>query len=157
MDLGAAETWRWIWLALAVALLVGELSTATFFILPFAVGAAVASVASFAGLGVAWSWLAFVGVSAAASALLIPYGRRLDARSPSEGIGAHRCIGKEALVLTDIPGPAGSTGLVRVEREEWRAESLLGVPIGAGSTVVVRRIDGTRLVVVALSEPELEA
>lgn len=156
MDLGSAETWRWIWLALAVAFTVAELSTVTFFILPFAIGAALAAASAFAGLGLAGSWLVFVAVSGAASALLIPYGRRLDRTSPPAAIGAHRCIGKDALVLADIPGPPGTTGLVRVEREEWRAESMLGLPIPAGSTVVVRRIDGTRLIVVAVSDPTLD-
>jgi membrane protein implicated in regulation of membrane protease activity len=39
------------------------------------------------------------------------------------------------------------TGVIRLEREQWRAESADGKPIEAGTVVQVLRIDGTRAVV----------
>ncbi len=125
----------------------------TFFLLPFGVGSLIAALAAFLGLPVAVDWLLFVLGSGAASAVLWPLGRRLDRRSPQSAIGATRWVGRQAVVIRDIPSGPGTTGLVRLDREEWRAESLLGVSIREGSTVLVNRVDGTRLVVVPLEEP----
>jgi membrane protein implicated in regulation of membrane protease activity len=156
---GSPETWRWIWLATAVLFAVGEIAVAgTFFLAPFAVGAAVAAAAAFAGAAIGVEWLLFVAVSAGAAAVLIPFGRRLDQRTGHQAIGSNRWVGRQAVVLREIPAGHGEAGLVRLEREEWRAESLLGTRIRAGSTVLVSRVDGTRLVVVSIEEaPELEA
>lgn len=154
MDWNSPDTWRWIWVVAAAAFALGEIATAgSFFSLPFAVGALVAAVASFAGASVTVSWLAFLVVSAGAFAVLWPLGRRLDRRAPQTKVGAGRWAGREALVLSDIPGGPGGTGLIRLEREHWRAESGTGVAIPAGSTVLVTRIDGTRLVVLPLQDP----
>lgn len=154
MDFSSPDTWRWIWLLAAVAFAVGEIAVAgTFFLAPFAAGAAVAAAAAFAGLGLGAEWLAFVVVSGVAAAVLVPLGRRLDRRTAQPAIGAHRWAGRQAVVLRDIPGGHGATGLVRLDREEWRAESLLGSPIPAGATVLVSRVEGARLVVVPIEDP----
>jgi membrane protein implicated in regulation of membrane protease activity len=156
MNLDSPETWRWIWMVTAAVLVVGEMVTpAAFFFLPFAVGAFVAALTAFAGASVGLEWLAFVGVSGAAFAGLWPLGRRLDRQSGGvlSGVGANRLLGKQAVVLEDIPDMPHDTGLVRVERERWKAESLTGDPIPAGSTVLVSRVDGTRLIVTLLQEP----
>lgn len=153
MDFSSPDMWRWIFLVLAVAFTVGEIAMAgTFFLLPFAAGALVAALAGFAGASVGIEWLAFVAVSAVASSVLWPLRRRLDSRNPRAEIGANRWAGRQAYVLRDIPGFGGETGLVRLDREEWRAESMLGIPIAAGSTVLVSRVDGTRLIVLPLDE-----
>ena len=152
--LDSPETWRWIWLFAALVFTIGEIFVAgTFFFMPFAVGAVAAAIAAFAGASVALEWLAFVGASAVSFAVLVPLGRRLDRRSSGQqGVGAQRWVGRQAYVLQDIPS-TGGTGLIRLEREEWRAESLTGAPIRAGSTVLVSRVDGTRLVVLPIDEP----
>lgn len=140
------EVWRWVWLAAAVGFTVGEAASAgTFFVLPFGVGAAVAAVLAFVGAGLGLEWLAFVAVSAACVAGLRPLARRLDVDIPALGVGAKRWQGETALVLRDIPRGASETGLVRVGREEWRAESVDGSPIAAGTPVRVVDVVGTRL------------
>ena len=154
MDVSSPETWRWIFLVSAVVFTVGEIAVAgTFFLLPFAAGSLVAALAAFAGSPVALAWFLFVVVSGLASAVMWPLGRRLDRRTPHHAIGASRWVGRQAVVTRDIPAEPGGTGVVRLDREEWRAESLMGVPIRSGSTVLVSRVDGTRLVVVPLEEP----
>ncbi len=154
MDFSSPDTWRWIFLVIAVLFTVGEIAMAgTFFLLPFAAGALTAAVAAFLGVSVGIDWLLFVTVSAVASSVLWPLRRTLDSRNPRSEIGANRWVGRQAYVLRDIPGVGGETGLVRLDREEWRAESLLGIPIRTGSTVLVSRVDGTRLVVLPLEEP----
>lgn len=155
MDLSSPDTWRWIWLAAAVGFAVGEIAVAgSFFLLPFAAGGLAGAAVSFLGGPVGVGWLAFVVVSAACSAWLWPLGRRLDRNAPHAPIGATRWVGRQGFVLQDIPGEPGGTGLIRLDREEWRAESLVGHPIRAGSTVLVSRVDGTRLVVIPVSEPD---
>ena len=154
MDFGSPDTWRWIWLAAAVTFAVGEIAVAgSFFLLPFAGGAVVAAIVALLGGSVGLSWLFFVLVSAACAAVLRPLAHRLDRNSPQLSSGANRWVGRQATVLQDIPGGTGDTGLIRLDREEWRAESEYGVPIKAGSTVLVKRVDGTRLVVLLLEEP----
>jgi membrane protein implicated in regulation of membrane protease activity len=147
------ETWRWIWVGAVVVFTIGEIGVAgSLFFLPFAIGAAVAAVVAFAGGAIPLEWLAFVGVSGISMALLWPVGRRIDRNAPTHKVGANRWVGKEAVVVSTIPAGAGSTGMVRVDREEWRAESLTSAAIASGSTVLVSRVDGTRLVVLPLEE-----
>ena len=154
MDLNSPDTWRWIWVAAAVVFAVGEIAVAgSFFLLPFAAGALVAAGVSLAGGSVGFGWVCFVAVSAACSAVMWPLGRRLDRNAPRHAIGANRWVGRQGYVLQEIPGGPGATGLIRLDREEWRAESLMGSRIRAGSTVLVSRVDGTRLVVVPVEEP----
>jgi membrane protein implicated in regulation of membrane protease activity len=142
------ETWRWIWLVAAVVFAIGEMAQAgTFFLAPFAVGAAVAAVLAFADIGITAEWAAFVGVSVATFASLRPLARRLDSGEPSDGIGSKRLIGQAATVLEPIPAGQHELGLVRVHREEWRAETVDGSPAPAGAVVQVVEQRGTRLVV----------
>lgn len=127
-------------------------AAATFFFLPFAVGALVASALCFLGVDVAIAWVVFLIVSIIAFAGFWRLGRKFDQTDvEQEGVGATRWVGQEARVVEDIK--ANGIGSVRLEREEWRAESLTGVPIRKGSTVVITRIAGTRLVVVPVDEP----
>jgi membrane protein implicated in regulation of membrane protease activity len=141
-------TWRWIWLVAAVLFTVGEVASAgSTFLLPFGIGAAVASVLAFLGVGLGWEWAAFVGVSVAVLAGLFPLRKRLDREDPQDGIGARRLLGQAGTVLQELPAGPAETGLVRVGREEWRAESLDGSAIPAGTIVKVVEVRGTRVVV----------
>ena len=151
------ESWRWIWLAVAVTGLAGEILTAgTFFLLPFGIGAGAASVAAFAGVGLGWQWLVFVIVTALLTAAFRPLARRLDRTVSTEGIGARRWIGQTALVLEGIPAGPDETGLIRVGREEWRAQTHGEIAVPAGELVKVVDVTGTRLVVEAMIEREMQ-
>ncbi|CAN5559753.1 hypothetical protein BH20ACT2_BH20ACT2_13390 [soil metagenome] len=140
------ELWRWVWLIAAVVFALGEMSMAgTFFLAPFAAGAAVSAALAFIGVPVGLEWLAFLVVSGGTFLSLRPIARRLDAGEAQEGIGARRLIGQPAKVLTAIP--AGDLGLVQVHREEWRAETVDGRALAAGTPVKVVEVRGTRVVV----------
>ena len=142
------ETWRWIWLVMTFVFALGEMTSAgSFFLAPFALGAGVAAILAFADVGLTGQWLVFVGISVASFAALRPLARRLDRGEPTEGIGSKRLIGETATVLEAIPAGAHELGLVRVHREEWRAESVDGSPVEAGAVVHVVEQRGTRLVV----------
>ncbi len=141
------EEWRWVWIIAAAVFAVGEMaSPGSFFLAPFAVGALVAAVLSFAGVDVAISWVVFIVVSIATLAALRPLARRLDRDALDHGVGARRLVGMRATVLRDIPGDA-ELGMVRIDREEWRAQSTDGSPIAAGTTVRVAEVQGTRVMV----------
>jgi membrane protein implicated in regulation of membrane protease activity len=62
-------------------------------------------------------------------------------------VGANRWEGRTATVVDEIPGGKHATGLVRIDRETWKAETTNGVGVAAGATVLVTHVTGTRLVV----------
>lgn len=145
--MGSPEFWRWAWLATSAVFAVGEMSVAgSFFLAPFAIGAAVAAVLSFAGLSVTFGWIAFLVVSGVSLAALRPLARRLDREGPVLGIGSHRQVGQVARVIDPIDSQA-HTGTVMLGAERWRAESIDGRTIAAGSAVAVVEVRGTRLLV----------
>jgi membrane protein implicated in regulation of membrane protease activity len=141
------EHWRWIWMGAAVVFLVGEMaSPGSFFLVPFAVGAAVATVLAFLDVDLALQWLAFVAVSLAAFAALRPLARRLDASTSSiGGVGANRLVGEVGTVVEPVDDDG--VGLVRIDRERWRAEARDELTIDAGTRVRIVEVRGTRVVV----------
>jgi len=148
MDSG---TWQWVWLGAVLVFLVGELLTiGLFFMISFAIGAAFATIAAFLGFGLVVQWAVFLAGSAVSLAVLVPIGRRADARTSGDpsGEGALRWVGRLGSVLEEIPGGHNDTGVIRVERDTWRAETGRSVAIPVGTTVRVVEVKGTRLVVV---------
>jgi membrane protein implicated in regulation of membrane protease activity len=146
------DGWLWVWLLGALFFALGEIFTPVmFFLLPFAVGALGAGLLAALDVNLAAQWAVFVFGSLAAFFALRPVARRLDQQGHDEGIGSRRLVGQDAMVLEDIPGPGDiGLGLVRVGREEWRAESTDGTPIPTGSQVRVADVRGTRVVVSSL-------
>jgi membrane protein implicated in regulation of membrane protease activity len=146
------EQWRWIWLITAFVFAVGEMATpGTFFLFPFAVGALVAAGLAFADVGLTAEWIAFLAVSVAAVVAFRPVARRLDRAGHDHGIGSRRLIGRTGTVLREIPG-SGELGLVRVDREEWRAESMDGSLIPPGTAVKIAEVEGTRVIVASAGQ-----
>lgn len=136
------EMWRWIWVGAAGVLGFAEILTAGFFMLPFAVGAAVAAVMAWAGVGVGLQWAAFLVVSVVS---LLYLRRFVKSSDEQPAIGANRMVNQHGLVVEPI-NRLQATGKVRVDREEWRATTD-GEPISEGTEVVVRGVTGTRLIV----------
>jgi membrane protein implicated in regulation of membrane protease activity len=150
------ETWRWIWLAAVVVFAFGELALAgTFFLLPFAVGALVACILAFLDVGLGVQWLAFVGISAAGSLALIPLRARLDRNDAesADGVGARRLVGQPALVIEAIHAGPHGRGMVRVGREEWRAETTDELAVEPGVVVRVVEVRGTGVIVTSTPHP----
>ncbi|MGE4566153.1 MAG: NfeD family protein [Acidimicrobiales bacterium] len=142
------ELWRWVWLVAAATFVVGEIITGTsFFILPFAVGAAAATVLAFAGASDFWQWLAFVGVSLASFAAVRPLVKKLNQGNNPIGVGADRLIGETGVVVVDLDPTAEKLGIVRIGREEWPAQSVDRQPVVSGSRIEVLEIQGTRAIV----------
>jgi membrane protein implicated in regulation of membrane protease activity len=137
------EVWRWLWTVFAVVMGVGEIFTAGFFLLPFAIGAAAAAILSWAGAAILAQWLVFFGVSVFSLAYLRRFITRQD-ESDQPKVGANRWIGSEGIVLEDID-PVTGAGMVKIESEEWRATGLQAIP--AGQRIAVVEVRGARLVV----------
>jgi membrane protein implicated in regulation of membrane protease activity len=142
----------WIWMALAALCVVGEMFTAGFFLLWFGVGAAVAGLLAILGLSFPWQLAAFVVVSGILLGVSRRFADRFSKKQPP-GIGADRFIGLKGMVLEDIDNVENS-GRVRLQKEEWRADSDGGEVIPVGARVEVVRLDGTHLVVKRIEERE---
>lgn len=149
------DIWVWIWAVLAAALIIGEIFTAGFFLLPFGIGAAVAGAMAYFGIPLGWQWAGFL---ITAIALLLSLRRFADqvTHEPPERVGVDRLIGKRGVVIEEVE-PNDGKGRVRIEREEWRADTEDAEVIPVGAHVVVDRVVGTHLVVhnaTSISETE---
>jgi membrane protein implicated in regulation of membrane protease activity len=103
-------------------------------------------------------WGLFVGATAGALLVLVPIGRRLMHASGDDAPeGAGRWVGRTAVVLEEIPAGPHATGLVRLERAKWRAETPDGGAIPTGEEVEVISVRGTRLVVAPSKPRAVEA
>lgn len=136
----------WVmWVIFAAVLIISEIFISGFFILFFGVGALPAAVVAYFHGPVYLQLLVFAVVSGVLLAFCRQIVLKLTAGAP-KNVGSDRMIGKDGFVLKEIDVKKAS-GLVRVEREEWRAESESGETIPADRWVEVIRIDGTRLIV----------
>jgi membrane protein implicated in regulation of membrane protease activity len=144
-----ANYW-WIWGILAALFIVAEILTAGFFLLWFGVGAGVAALLAYLNLGMAWQLVAFIVVSL----VLFIWSRRFADRVTVEqppGIGADRLVGRTGMALENIDN-SKNTGRVRLDREEWRAESETGAVITSGAPIEVTRVSGAHVVVKVLEQ-----
>ena len=144
-----ADQWQWIWVGIAVVLGIGELLTAGFFLLPFAVGAAAAAILAFLGVNLGLQLVTFVVISVVFLAVLQRFAKQ-EQRDGPEPAGAGRFPGKHAFVLEPVNRVEG-TGSVRVDTEQWRATTDGDGEIPVGEEVVITEVRGTRLVVEPMS------
>ncbi len=142
------EIWRWLWTIFAIVVGIGEIFTAGFFLLPFAIGGAAAAILAWLGVNLLAQWLVFFGVSTISLLYLRKFINRQD-EAEQPRVGANRWVGSEGVVLQGIDPHTGS-GMVRILNEEWRATALGKIP--AGSSIVVTEVDGARLIVEQLED-----
>jgi membrane protein implicated in regulation of membrane protease activity len=127
---------------------IGEIFTAGFFLLPFAIGAGAAAVLAWAGAAALAQWLVFFGVSVFSLAYLRRFITRQD-EGEQPRVGANRWVGMDGVVIEDID-PVSGGGMVKVESEQWRAVAPQG--ISAGQRIIVTEVRGARLVVEPLEK-----
>ncbi len=141
----------WLWFIAGLGFLILELNTATFFFGTVGFGALVASLVDFLFPGEIGSFIAFVAGTGLAAYL----AWKFDIYSSEGGIktGADRLINERGTV-DDRIDPAKGDGIVVVNGERWRADSLNDESIEKGETVEVKSIDGTSLVVVPCEKSE---
>ena len=139
----------WIlWLIAAAGFGVGEMHSGGFYLLPFAIGAALAAVLSLLGVGVLLSAVVFLATSAIVVAALRPVAHRHRHLPPPIRTGAAALVGRTAVVLERIANDEG-VGCVRIDGGEvWTARTFDDDEvIEAGQRVQVVEIRGATALV----------
>jgi membrane protein implicated in regulation of membrane protease activity len=139
----------WIlWLVAAAILGVGEMHQGGLYLLPFAIGAALAAAVSLLGVGALLSAILFVATSAIVVGALRPVARRHRRLPPAIRTGAAALVGRRAMVLERIANDEG-VGCVRIDGGEvWTARSYAeDEVIEAGERVEVVEIRGATALV----------
>ncbi|MGB3411553.1 MAG: NfeD family protein [Microthrixaceae bacterium] len=147
------ETLAAIFVVAGVVLSALELIAPGLVLLPFGLGAFIAAIAGFFGAAPLTQLVIFLVASALFFLALRPISRRLNRGEPNDGIGSRRLIGTEGVVLEDIH--TGDTGMVRIDREEWRAESADGSNMPVGLKIKVVDVRGTRVLVETINSGQI--
>ena len=142
----------WIWFILAAIFVVGEIFSAAFFLLWFGIGAAAAGVLALLGVGFGIQLIVFIALSLVLFLVSRRFADRVTKAQPP-GIGADRFTGQKCVVIVEVDN-AKNEGRVRMDQEEWRAESATGEVLSPGTRAVVTGTSGTRLVVTRSKEGE---
>jgi len=137
-----------VWVIAAALLGIGEMHTGGLYLLPFALGAAIAALLSAVGVGFAASLIAFAFVSVAVVAALRPVARSHRRLPPPIRTGAAALVGHRAMVIERIANEEG-VGCVKIDGGEvWTARSLDDDEvIEAGERVEVVDIKGATALV----------
>jgi membrane protein implicated in regulation of membrane protease activity len=113
----------WIlWLIAAVVLAVAEAMNTSFFLFPFAIGAAGAAAVGLVGAGTPIAVVVFAVLTAVSFTTLRPIARRHLSAPPQIRTGTAALIGRRAIVLERIANDEG-VGCVRIDGEVWTARS----------------------------------
>lgn len=140
-----------IWLGIVALLLIIEAATVGLTTIWFAGGALVAAIASGLGAGQALQWILFIVVSL----VLLIFTRPLAVRYMNKGVektNVNRLIGEKAVVIQDISN-LEQTGQVRVGDVEWMARTESDeVRIPEKAVVVIREVQGVKLIVEEVKE-----
>lgn len=139
----------YLWLLVAVALTIVEITTAQLVSIWFVLAAVVTAVCSATFLkGIyIWQFVVFVFVSALCIALTKPLVERIKSTHKTK-TNSDRHIGKVGKVIVTID-PAANTGLVEVDGSRWSAKSADSSIIEKDTSVVVDSIEGVKLIVTA--------
>lgn len=129
-----------IWVIISIVCLILELSSGDFFILCFAIGAAVAAIVAGCGLSLTWQIIIFAIVSALSLLLVRPtLLRKLHKPNRERLSNAEAMIGQEGRVSETIE--AGGYGRVAIDGDDWKAVSADGSAINSGTRVRVVKMD----------------
>ena len=139
---------NYFWFILAIGFGIGETFTATFYLLPFALGGCVAGVASLLGLTLRVQGTSFLLFSGIGIFLVAKYAKPNDKDSLST-VGSFRYVGDEFLLDQSLNEYTSAD--VVFKGDVWKAISS-GGEIQKGSLVKVIKIDGTKLVVVKVKQ-----
>ena len=136
----------YIWLGIAVALLIVELLTVGLTTIWFAVGALLAMTLAFCGVGLGWQLTVFVVVSTALLIVTRPLVQKyINSKHVKTNVDA--IVGMTGRVVEAINGIEG-TGAVIVDGKTWsaKAENEMTV-IPVDTIVTVREVIGVKLLV----------
>jgi membrane protein implicated in regulation of membrane protease activity len=136
-----------IWVIAACVFAAGEIASTSFFLGPFAVGAAVAAILAAIGVGWVVSAIVFLIVSILVLLTLRPVARRHLHGGPTLRTGTAALVGRTAIVLERVSNDEG-VGVVRLDGEVWTARAFdEDRVIDAGEKVHVIEIRGATAMV----------
>ena len=138
-----------VWLVLLIGFCIAEGMTAGLVSIWFALGAAAALIAALIGAGPVIQVIAFAAVSLLAMILIRPLAAKIF-RTGAEATNADRVIGQEAIVIVPIDGING-TGQVKAGGAVWTARTDGPDIVPEGTRVIVRRIEGVKVIVEPLA------
>ncbi|HNU23329.1 MAG TPA: NfeD family protein [Mesotoga sp.] len=130
------------WMIFGVVLLVAEIITPTFFFLWFSIGSFLAGLAAMFSFGFGWQVLVFAVSSSLLVLLTRPIARRLSKGDSPRKMYIDGMVGSLGRVMVEI-NPVLEKGRVRIEGEDWRANSINGEVIPVDTVVKVVRLEGT--------------
>lgn len=143
----------YLWLALIVIAAVVEGITVQLVSIWFVFGGIAALIANVCGADLWVQILLFIALSVVALLITRPFvKKRLNMKRTSTN--ADRYIGKKASVIVKINNTQGE-GQVKVMGSIWTARSADGSVIPVGADVVVKAIEGVKLIVELESETEV--
>lgn len=134
-----------IWAVAIVFFAVAEALTAQLVSVWFVVGSVGGLVAALCKAPVWLQVVVFIVISVAMLLATRPLVAK-KVKPKVQSTNADMCIGKEAVVTQDIVN-LEALGQVKVQGKEWSARSLSGEVIPAGTTVIVEKIEGVKLIV----------
>jgi membrane protein implicated in regulation of membrane protease activity len=138
-----------IWAAVIVVFTVAEGISVGLTSIWFSVGGLAALVVSFFTPSHQVQIWTFLIVSLLCLLALRPVAKRYFAARRSEPTNFDRVVGQQAIVTGEICN-LENRGSVKVMGQEWSARSVSGEVIPKGATVVVRRIEGVKVMVETL-------
>ncbi len=134
-----------VWLGVFAFMILSEAATVGLTAIWFAGGALIASITGFLGVNWAWQLVVFMVVSIVFMIVLRPLAKK-KMNPKVTPTNADSLIGQFYPVLTTV-GPGHEAGQIRIGDVEWRAVSEDGMVIPEGTVVVIRKIEGTKLIV----------
>ena len=136
-----------LWLIAAVIFAVAEVINLSFFLFPFAIGAAGAAVVGIAGGGLALELITFAALTGVSFTVVRPIARRHLTVPPQIRTGTAALVGRTAIVTERIVNDEG-VGAVRLDGEVWTARAYdEDQVIEAGTRVHVMEIRGATALV----------
>lgn len=138
----------WAWFALAILLLVVELTTTQFVSIWFSAAALVTGliVSIFSEMQIVWQVLIFVALSVIALVATRPLVKKLTSKSNGKETNMDLNIGKTAIV-TETINNIKETGAVKLNGLVWTARSKDDSVIEKGEIVIFEKITGNKAIV----------
>lgn len=138
------------WLILSALLGVVEVSTVTFFALPFALGAAVTALTAWIAVPSTATQVWIFIITSSVSLVGIQYWfRGWQKKKMQEGglqSNVDALIGKQCIVTAPIRGEL-QRGAVKVGGDVWSAITMEGEEYDEGAIVFILKVDGVKLIV----------
>ncbi len=145
IDYFTSNLWL-IWVIISIVCLILELSSGDFFILCFAIGAAVAAIIAGCGLSLTWQIILFAIISILSLLLVRPaLIKKLHKPNRERLSNAEAMVGQEGRVSETIE--AGGYGRVAIDGDDWKALSADGSAIAKDTRVRVTKMDSIILTV----------